>query len=33
MAQKAGKYADAIRDAGTATTAFANDNFKLEAMA
>ena len=33
MAQQAGTYADAIADASTATTAFANDNFKLQAMA
>lgn len=33
MAQTAGSYADAIGDATTATNAFANDYFKLEAMA
>ena len=33
MAQQAGAYADAIGDASTATNVFANDNFKLEAMA
>lgn len=33
MAQQAGTYADAIGDATQATNAFANDNFKLEAMA
>lgn len=33
MAQQAGAYADAISDASTATNVFANDNFKLEAMA
>jgi hypothetical protein len=33
MAQEAGRYSDALKDAGTATAAFANDNFKLEAMA
>lgn len=33
MAQQAGTYADAIGDATTATNVFANDNFKLEAMA
>lgn len=33
MAQQAGTYADAISDASTATNVFANDNFKLEAMA
>lgn len=33
MAQQAGTYADAISDAATATNVFANDNFKLEAMA
>lgn len=33
MAEQAGTYADAIGDATTATNVFANDNFKLEAMA
>lgn len=33
MAQQAGTYADAMGDATTATNVFANDNFKLEAMA
>lgn len=33
MAQQAGTYADALGDATTATNVFANDNFKLEAMA
>lgn len=33
MAQQAGAYEDAISDAATATRVFANDNFKLEAMA
>lgn len=33
MAQQAGAYEDAIADAATATRVFANDNFKLEAMA
>lgn len=33
MAEQAGIYADAIADASAATSAFANDNFKLEAMA
>ena len=33
MAQQAGTYADAISDASAATSVFANDNFKLEAMA
>lgn len=33
MAQQAGTYADAMADATAATNAFANDNFKLEAMA
>lgn len=32
MAQQAGTYADAIKDASTATSNFANDNYKLEAM-
>lgn len=33
MAQQAGTYADAMGDASAATNVFANDNFKLEAMA
>ena len=33
MAEQAGTYADALGDATTATNVFANDNFKLEAMA
>lgn len=33
MAEQAGTYADAIGDASAATNVFANDNFKLEAMA
>lgn len=33
MAQQAGTYADAIADATQATNVFADDNFKLEAMA
>lgn len=33
MAQQAGSYADALADASAATNVFANDNFKLEAMA
>ena len=33
MAQSAGNYADAMADASAATNVFANDNFKLEAMA
>ena len=33
MAQRAGELADAMGDARTAVNAFANDNFKLEAMA
>lgn len=33
MAQQAGTYADAMADASAATNVFANDNFKLEAMA
>lgn len=33
MAQRAGELSDAIGDARTAVSAFANDNFKLEAMA
>lgn len=33
MAEQAGAYADALGDAQTATNVFANDNFKLEAMA
>ena len=33
MVQQAGAYEDAIADASQATRAFANDNFKLQAMA
>lgn len=33
MAQAAGTYSDALGDASAATAVFANDNFKLEAMA
>lgn len=33
MAQAAGNYSDALGDASAATAVFANDNFKLEAMA
>ena len=32
MVQQAGAYEDAIADASQATRAFANDNFKLQAM-